>query len=314
MSRLGLVCLILVLLGLGAESYIAAKLGLRRGEVEDSLRKAIADTETATTTLEKAKIELGDSQQKLQSVKVGWGYEWEFPAGGNVGSVQVVQGRLAVTGLGTSFGTSKGLSRRQITDANGQARELAPVVHVFTEDGQGVSRYIGEFIADISPNGLTETSSVLIPTWAASAEEQQTWDFTGKVRMRSQAPSGERSAVEHLHQTIQLTFSQLTQTGLRLEEQKRLNTAADEALQARKNELLGDAAAADNPDHPEYKLGLVQTLVDVEEERNAVQSAVDELRRQLKVASEFRTQQLDALKQLAAKLASPDTKVSQRSK
>ena len=307
MSRLGLVCLILVLLGLGAESYIAAKLGLRRGEVEDQLRKAIADTESATSALEKAKIELGDSRQKLQSVKVGWGYEWNFSAGG---AIQVVQGRLAVNGLGTS----NGLTRRQVTDANGQARELAPVVHVFTVNDQGGSGYVGEFIADISPNGLTETSSVLIPTWAASPEEQQTWDFSGKVRLRSQTPAGDRSAVEHLHQTSQLTFSQLTQTGLRLEEQKRLNAAADEALQARKNELLGDAAAADNPDHPEYKLGLVQTLVDVEEERNAVQSAVDELRRQLKVASEFRTQQLDALKQLAAKLASPETKVSQRSK
>ena len=119
MSRLGLVCLILVLLGLGAESYIAAKLGLRRGEVEDQLRKAIADTETATTGLAKAKVELGDSQQKLQSVKVGWGYEWNFPAGGNAGSVQVVQGRLAVNGLGTS----NGLVRRQVTDASGQARE-----------------------------------------------------------------------------------------------------------------------------------------------------------------------------------------------
>jgi hypothetical protein len=52
----------------------------------------------------------------------------------------------------------------------------------------------------------------------------------------------------------------------------------------------------------------------VEEERNAVQFAVDELRRQLKVASEFRTQQLDALKQIAAKLSSPETKVSQRTK
>lgn len=310
MSRLGLVCLVLVLLGLGAESYIAAKLGLRRGEVEDQLRKAIADTETASAALEKAKIELGDSQQKLQSVKVGWGREWTFQPGGNAGSVQVVQGRLAVTGLGTSHG----LLRRQITDANGQAREVAPVVHVFTENGQGGSRYIGEFVADISPNGLTETSSVLLPTWAASVEEQQTWNFAGVVRMRSQVPAGERSAVEHLHQTIQLTFSQLTQTGLRLEEQKRLNIAADEALQARKNELLGDSTAADNPDHPEYKLGLVQTLVDVEEERNAVQAAVDELRRQLKVASEFRTQQLDALKQLAAKLSASETKVSQRTK
>ncbi len=305
MSRLGLVCLILVLLGLGAESYIAAKLGLRRGEVEDQLRKAIADTETANAAVEKAKIELADSRQKLQSVKVGWGYEWNFPPGG---AIQVVQGRLAVNGLGTS----NGLTRRQVTDPNGQARELAPVVHVFMVNDQGGSRYVGEFIADISPNGLTETSSVLIPTWAASPEEQQTWDFSGKVRLRSQAPSGDRSAVEHLHQTIQLTFSQLTQTGLRLEEQKRLNTAADEALQARKNELLGDAAAADNPDHPEYKLGLVQTLVDVEEERNAVQAAVDDLRRLLKVASEFRTQQLDALKELAAKQASSETKVSQR--
>ena len=308
MSRLGLVCLSLVLIGLAAESFIAAKLGLRRGEVADQLRKGFADTEKASESHTRAKSELAESRQKLAAVKSGWGFEWTFPPGGNVGSVQIVGGRLAVTGLGTVHG----LVANQVTDAAGQQKLVPPVVYVFTDNGQGGSIYIGEFVAGIGPNELTEQNVTLIPTWTVSPQEIAAWNFSAGVRLRSQIPAGGRASVENLHQTIQRTFSQLMQTNLRVEEQKRLTEAAAVGLEVRRKELLGDAAAADNVEHPEYKLGLVQAIVNIEEERNAVQSAVDELRRLLKVAAEFRTQQLDTLKQLAARLKNADTKVSQR--
>ncbi len=308
MSRLGLVCLSLVLIGLAAETYIAAKLGLRRGEVEDALRKAVTDTEKAEEAHTRAKAELADSRQKLAATKIGWGFEWNFPPGGNVGSIQLVNGKLAVTGLGTSHG----LMANEVTDAAGQKKFVAPVVHVFTDNGQGGSNYLGEFIAGIGPSELTEQNSVLSPSWNVSPQELASWNFASGVRLRSQVPAGPRAAVDSLHQTIQRTFSQLNQTLLRIEEQKRLTDAAAAALVVRKNELLGDPAAADNVDHPEYKLGLVKTLVDVEEERNAIQAGVDELRRLLKTASEFRTQQLDSLKQVVSRMTTPDTKLSQR--
>ncbi len=309
MSKLGLTCLILVLIGLAAESYIGAKLGMRRGEVDDQLRKAIVDSEKAIEANSKAVSELGEAHQLLASTKIGWGREWNFPAGGNVGSVQLVGAKLAVTGLGTA----NGLVAEMIKDASGQERYASPVVHVFALNGQGGSVYIGEFVAGIGPNELSEQNATLTPTWNVSAQEVASWNFTAGVRLRSQIPAGARASVENAHQTITRTFEQLTQTGLRIEEQKGLNEKADLALAGRKNELLGDPAAADIDDHPEYKLGLVQALENLEEERNAVQVAVDELRRLIKTASEYRQQQMDTLKQVVSQMRQSGTKLSKRS-
>jgi hypothetical protein len=308
MSRLGLVCLSLVLIGLAAESYLAAKLGMRKGEVEDQLRKAITDSEKAIDGHGKAKTELEESRTKLAGAKLGWGYEWTFPPGGNVGSVQIVGGRLAVAGLGTS----NGLTANTVTDSAGAQKLVPPIVHVFTSDGQGKSVYIGEFVAGIGPNELTESTSTLTPTWNVAPNELATWNFNNGVRLRSQIPAGARTGIESLHQTIQRTLSQLSQTAFRIEEQKRLTAAAEVALEVRKKELLGDPAAVDNADHPEYKLGLVQALEDLEEERNAVQAGVDELRRLLKLATEQRFEQLENLKQVVQNLRNSATKLSQR--
>lgn len=308
MIILRVMCLVLVLIGVTAEAFIAAKLVMRRTEVEDQLQKVVAETEKSTEAHKRATGELAESQKKLAGVKIGWGYEWNFPPGGNLGSVQLVNGRLSVTGLGTA----NGLVAKEYTDATGQ-RLAAPIVHVFTDNGQGGSVYIGEFIAGIGPNELTEQNSTLIPAWNVSPQEIAGWDFSRGVRLRSQIPPGPRASVENLHQTIQRTFSQLAQTALRIEEQKGLTDDAAAALAVRKSELLGDPNAAENPDHPEYKLGLVRALVDIEDERNVVQAGVDQLRRLLKEAGEFRTEKLDSLKQMVSLLRESGTKVSQRS-
>lgn len=308
MSRLGLVCLSVVLIGLVAEFYFAGKLAVFRATEHDLLRKAVSETEKAQETYDRARNELSDARQKLAEMKSGWGYEWTFPPGGNVGSVQFVNGRLAVNGVGTG----NGLTIEPVTDANGQQRQVAPVVHVFTENAQGGSLYVGEFVAGINPGELTQTTCMLTPTWRVSPQEASTWNFTGTVRLRSQIPAGGRAAVDNLQQTINRTFSQLEQTNLRIAEQQRLTESSQAALVVRRSELLGDPAAEDNPEHPEYKLGLVRALVDIEEERNSIQLGVDGLRRLIKNAMEFRNQQLDQLKQLVTQLRRSGTQVSQR--
>jgi len=311
MSKLRIVGYVLVIIGLIVEVVYAAKLGMRRGEVEEKLRTAIADSEKAMEAHTKAKSELSESRQLLASIKLGWGYEWPLPAapGGNAVplQVQVVGGRLSVSGLGTN----NGLVAEQVTE-NGQQKSVAPVVHVFAQDAQGGSYYIGEFVAGIGPNELSEQNATLIPVWNVSAQEMASWNFSGGVRMRSQIPAGGRSAVGNLNQIIQRTYEQLAQTSLRFEEQTRLNAAADAALQVRKNELLGNPEGPDNPDHPEYKVGLVQALEDLEEQRNAVQAGVDELRRLIKSAREFRQQQIDTLNEIVSRLQKPTAKLSQR--
>ena len=306
MSKLGLVCLCLVVLGLSAEFYIAAKFGMRRGEVADELRKASAASELAIVAHAEAKTKATEARQALALTNLGWGYEWTLP-GGNPGPVQKnAGGQLMVTGLGSK----NGLERLDLTDATGKAQIIPPVVHVFKSNGPGPSTYVGEFRADLQY--LTQDSCVLTPQWFISSEDLQEWDFTGGARFRSQIPAGGRSAVENLHQTIQRTREQMFQTGLRIQEQQRLNAAATAALGIRKNELLGDTAAADNADHPEYKLGLVQALEDLEEERNGVQVAVDRLRRLIKTATKAREGLVDSLKQIAAQPRKSGTKLSQR--
>ena len=298
---------VFVIIGLIVEAVYAAKLGLRRGEVEEQLRVAVADTDKAVDLNEKSKSELLESRQLLASAKLGWGYEWNFGAGGNVGSVQVVSDRLAVTGLGTA----NGLVSNEVTEG-GQQRFVQPVVHVFALDGQGGSFYVGEFVAGIGPNELSEQNATLTPVWIVTRRELATLNFSGGVRMRSQIPAGGRSEAGSLDQTIQRTYEQLGQTALRLEEQKRLSDAAEAALVVRKNELLGDPNGPENADHPEYKVGLVKALEDLEEERNAVQVGVDTLRRLIKTASEFRQQQVDALKQIVTSLGTSETRLSKR--
>lgn len=307
MSKLRIVGYLLVIIGLIVEVIYAAKLGMRRGDVEARLRTAIEDSDKAIDANEKATSELTETRQLLASLKLGWGYEWTFPAGGNVGSVQIVGGRLAVTGLGTA----NGLVANEVTE-NGQQTLVPPVVHVFAINGQGGSAYIGEFRAGIGPNELSEQNSILTPIWNFTLQQMVPANFTGGVRMRSLIPADGRSAADNLHQTIERTDQQLTDIGRRLDEQKLMSDAANNALQVRQKELLGDPNGPENADHPEYKVGLVQALQDLEEERNAVQLGVDGLRRLIKTATAARQQLVDTLKQTVSSLETSGTRLSRR--
>ncbi len=292
----------LVLVGLIGEAFVAARLGKRRSEVEDALRIAIADTEKAEAAFAKAKMDYNVSRSKLQGVKTGWGIEWNLPAGGQI---QNVGGRLSVRGVGSG----NGLELRTVNDGANSVN-VPPVVHVFVDNGQGGSNYIGEFVVPDS-GSLTPDSCVLQPTWLPTPEDLQSWNFAGAVRLRSQIPPSGREAVENLNGTISRTIEKYIATDIRYTEQEKLKAGADSDLARRKSELLGDPQGQDIPEHPEYKVGLVQALQDIEEERNAIQLAVDELRRQIKAAVESRNSEVDSLKQLAGKTQSA-TKVSQR--
>jgi hypothetical protein len=305
MSKLGLVCLWLVLISLIAEFYIAAKLGMRKVEVAEELRKAMAASAASTVAYDDAEAKVVDARQALALVKLGWGFEWVLP-GGNPAPVQGNAGKLMVSGLGTN----QRLKPLETVDATGQQRIAPPIVHVFKGDEQGGSIYIGEFRADLDQ--LTADSCVLTPQWNVSAQDLQEWDFRFGSRFRTSIPPGGQTGVENLHLTIQRTREQIFQTGLRIEEQQRLNAAAEAALQGRRNELLGDPNAEANADHPEYSLGLVQALEDLEEERNAVQLAVDQLRRLIKKATESRESLMDSLKQVVSSAQPSAARLSQR--
>ena len=78
MSRLGIVCGSLVIIGLLVEFWLVAKLGYRRGEVADKLREATAKSEKAIVEFDKSAADLRTAETNLAALKLGWGYEYTF--------------------------------------------------------------------------------------------------------------------------------------------------------------------------------------------------------------------------------------------
>ena len=74
--------------------------------------------------------------------------------------------------------------------------------------------------------------------------------------------------------------------------------------------LLGDAAGADVAERPEFKVGLVRAIEDTEEERNAIQVAVDSIRRNIQRAIANRSKLVESVKEVAANASKPVTKIS----
>lgn len=307
MSRLGIVCGSLVIIGLLAEFWLAAKLGYRRGEVADKLREATAKSEKAIVEFDKSASELRTAKTSLAALKLGWGHEYTF-APANPSSVQNQGGRLFVTGLGSA---TPGLELKKHTDADGKETMVPPPLHVFAANGQGKLTYTGEFQLGIGPNELGEQTCVLYPTWSVSPQEIASWDFSHEVRLRTHIPSGRLAEIDSLNQTIQRSNEQLTQLNSRTDgHQKALKEKADLSLQTRRNELLGDPAGAEVAERPEFKVGLVQAIEDTEEERNAIQVAVDAIRRRILQAVADRARLVENVKETAASQSKPVTKVS----
>ncbi len=306
MSRLGIVCGSLVIIGLLVEFWLAAKLGFRRGEVASQLREATSKSEKAVGAFEIANAELEAAQANLAAMKMGWGYEWTF-APANPAPVQNQGGKLFVTGLGQ---TTPGLELRDVTDENGKVVKAASPMHVFAGDGQGNVVYTGEFSLGIGPNELGDQTCVLYPTWRVSPQEMASWNFSQGVRIRTQIPPGGRTEIDSLNQTIQRSIEQLTQLNLRIADQTQLKTDADLALTIRRNELLGDPKGVDVAERPEFRVGLVRAIEDLEEERNAVQVAVDSVRRSIRKSALQRAELIHSVKELASGASKPVTKGS----
>lgn len=305
MNTLGKVCLGLTLVAVLAGIYLGGRLGNTSNTWAVKLRDARIASEKAVADNARTLLDLKTAQAELARVKLGWGFEWVFPPGGNVGNVQVVGRNLAVTGLGTSAG----LAPRQI-EINEQPTMVMPSVHVFALDGQGGSVYIGEFLPDAQQ--LAEASSVLVPTWEVTAQEIAGWNFSGGIRMRSQVPPAGRAAVEGANQKIRRLRELFAETQASITEQQQLLTAAQQQLATRKGELLGNPNIPLIADRPEYTAGLVQALEDLEEERNSVQLAVDGLRRAIKTEAEARSSLVNELNQVVQQLPAPQSQLSQR--
>ncbi|MFM7056087.1 MAG: hypothetical protein ACKO2P_04100 [Planctomycetota bacterium] len=288
----------LFLVGLGGEFYFAAKVLSRRFAIQTALVKSIADSTQAVAAEEKARLDRLAARSNLAIVKNGWSFEWEFLPGGGGGIQPVPPGRLNVSGLGRNNGLNP-------VPAAAGSPEVPPTVHVYALNPDNTSVYLGEFVARIDQ--LQATTCVLEPTWRPRPEELTSWNFSNGARFRREVPPGQRNAFAGLNQTILRSLEKEALTDIHIQQQTSLNAAAAEGLDKRKKELTGDPDGPDVPDHPEYRVGLVVALRDSEEERNAVQAAVDFLRRALLQATQKRQSLLDTLRQLPPALTKSGT-------
>lgn len=294
----------LVLVGLGTEFYFAGRVLKRRFNIETAFARAVVESEKAIKAEVDARTALTTAKSELVSAKLGWGYEWDFPAGGNIGSVAVVRGTLLnVNGLG------KGNGLLPVTKT-GTTDQIPPIAHVFTVNDQNQVVYIGEFSARLDQ--LQDTNCILEPTWAPLAEELARWDFSRGARIRAQIPPGPRNSFSGLNQTILRSSQQWSLTDVHVTDQKRLNAAAEEGLNVRKRELTGDPNGPEIAEHSEYRQGLVEALKNQEEERNAIQVEVDDLRRRLKTATELRQSRMDEVRRKAGAASPASARLSQR--
>ncbi len=292
----------LVVVGLGAQTYLAFNVLKRRFAIEADLAKSLDEAKKTIEANSKAEMELSAAKNALASAKLGWGSEWNFPPGGQVGSVNVVAGgNLNVNGLGANTGL-------RAVDVNGTPAN--PSVHVFGFNQQNQSVYLGEFHAPVAQ--IAATNCVLVPSSSVNLEDIGSFDFSRGIRMRAEIPAGPRRSVENLAQNIRRSVEKRDLAIVNARRQQELNVAAQEGLDIRKRELLGDPNGADVAEYPEYRVGLVKALENLEEERNAVQLAVDQLRRLVKAATEARQQNVDSVRQMASKLETSSTRVTQR--
>jgi hypothetical protein len=303
MTKLGKTALALTVLALIGGFVLAAMLGKYHNEWSVNLASARTSSDAAIVARDQAKLELLIAQSELSRTKLGWGFEWVL---NGANAPQIQNGALIVQGVGTN----NGLTVKTTTDEQGQQKQVAPVVHVFSGTAEGGAVYLGEFIAD--PQQISPTSCTLIPQWNVGAPEIATWDFRNGIRLRSQIPPAERAAVEGVYRLIQRTQELIRETNRNIASQETLLASVQEQLDFRKKELLGNPDMTRIAERPEYSDGLVKALVDTEEDRNSLQVSVDALRRMIKQAADERVILLEQLDTLVSQLPQPAERVSKK--
>ncbi|MEQ9409931.1 MAG: hypothetical protein RIK87_19500 [Fuerstiella sp.] len=269
------------------------KLLVIHNEWSQKIRDGKEDVQKKREAEIKARQELMKAAAELEALQIGWDKSWEIPARGpNVPqaapTISNRNGELVLNNLGVN----QGLVNSTTTDEAGNTQTVRPVIHAFYGNAEG-STYVGEFIAtDIGPN-----NAVLKSVHGQDPNEVASWPMNASWRLRTMIPAASRARIDELYRRAIRTGELTRQTQANKTRQEALLAAAQQALQVRTNELLGDANREPVPGRPEFTEGLLQVTEDVEEERNQLLLYVDTLRRDIKSQSESRDARLEALQQ-----------------
>lgn len=313
MSTLGKVCLCLTLLLLlvalapipGQYGGWAPKLLVFHNQWSDELRNAKEAAEKASTSYTEAELALRSAKVDYENAARGWDQVWTIPARGpnvppDAPAINKRGSELVLRNIGT--GSTPALTPRTVADENGAQQTLNPAIFAFYSAGEGFT-YAGEFVAtDVSP-----TQTVLRPVHSTSPEEANSWPVNAMWRIRTVIPAASRTAIDSLYTQARRGSELSARTNQKIADMTRLSDEADEALEGRKQQLLGDPQREPVETRPEFVAGLLQVSEDVEEERNQLMLEVDALRRAIAAEKEASLQKRDQLTQLMQALPDPQS-------
>lgn len=257
MKKFGIWLVILVILLAAGGMILASKLTV----VRSSWQKKTAEGKAKVLDLRKKAAEaqklVDTARSDLQQTIHGWDRYWMS---------QVTQGRGQPGTINVGLGTGQGLQPNT-------------VVYVFqpSPDGIGTS-YVGPF----KVSAAQEANAALTPNWRMQPDEDKTWRYGPNWRIRSNIPRQHRTQFADYEMMMLKKDELLAAQQEHLDLQNKAKAKAEEHRTLRMKELNGD------PDQKNQSLdkflieGYHKAVADLEVARNAVQAAVDDLRRQIK--------------------------------
>ncbi len=254
MHTSGKVLAVLLILGLGVAFHASAK----SYAVRDAWMKLAQDNEAA---IKKNDDEIAvktrtlkDKRNEFARTMIGWDREWTSPAA-----------RLEQNGnIALQIGTNQGMQPDQ-------------VLYVFAPNADGTSAYVGDFKVEKTNEGGTQArlNSRRRPTDFKQAQFQN-------ARVRTMIPNQYVKRLNDLDQLLLDAELSIRTNKEELARQGRLSEQVEKVIAARLAELNGNPDKA-NQQIPEVHInGLLTSIVNEEESRNAALIEADRLMRELK--------------------------------
>ena len=301
MATIGKFCLTLTVLGLAVVSvWLVPTVGKLQNDVGTQLRDSKDKLADAKKEFDQRKAKHLESSHALGRLQIGWDKSWDVEQAGNAG-ITVEGARIAVSGLGTDSGL--------IPVVDGDGQEAAPAVHAFIALPEGMA-YVGEFLAE----PIEALNTTLTPTWQVTQEEVEDWQRAPEAswRFRTLIPSDKRLRIDRCNVHLQYLLEKAVDLDANVTRQRASLEDAEQQLQQRQRELLGDPGAPEIPGFPELSAGLTKAIRDLEDQRNDMLFVIDQLRRDLQHEAQKREQHLQRLQELSEQLPTEDEQTTEQ--
>ncbi|QDU46242.1 hypothetical protein Mal52_47600 [Symmachiella dynata] len=220
--------------------------------------------------IEKNAAELTDLRLKTRTTlreltheKLRWAPYWNDVA------VEVRQDNSVTIDIGSENGLNATVGEGEAGTQN--------LVHCFQPGENGQMEYVGDFRV----TALEANRAMLAPNWTLQDGESDSWDASQQWRLRAMIPSSYFARFNGLELQLNSNDELLASKLEDLEEQLQLLKIAEERLAHRIAEIegpQGDVAEADKRPREDV-VGLLTTLEEYEEIRNAIIAKSDERRR-----------------------------------